>query len=110
MNDYREIGLDVSDGLQEKAEKYILAEKAINAYFKKWPNFNIAVRQNIKSKDILDKPEEMRYLYDDLSDVIEEISDLEMPDFNEVGTTNFEQINKTLQNNFADSGERLVNR
>lgn len=106
----REIGSDVSDELQEKAERYLRAESTVRDYFTKWPSFHFAPHRDIRPENIVAKTEEVQDSYDDLCDAIEELTDLDLPDFEDIETANFDQINKTLQDDYGDLGVKLLGR
>lgn len=106
----REAGSDVSDELQEKAERYLRAEGIVRDYFTKWPSFHFAPHRDIRPENIVAKTEEVQDSYDDLCDAIEELTDLDLPDFEDIETANFDQINKTLQDDYGDLGVKLLGR
>mgnify|MGYP001585677408 CR=1 FL=1 len=64
----------------------------------------------MKQENIVAKTEEVHDSYDDLCDAIEELTDLDMPDFEEIETADFDQINKTLQDDYGDLGIQLLGR
>lgn len=105
-------GVVLSPEQMAQAEATDRSNQIANAFFKKWPSFELHLRRDLAPENQSAKYMEAKRQYGDLRLAVTELTNgkVELPEFSELLMVNLESLEEIMQKDYGEPGLGLIGR